>query len=83
MHRAGGQSSHVHSCVCSVMRGANGVRDRVRGLRAQLPILNHYEEGKEKEGMHVCSMMCVTSYAHAKLRLVSQVAAVSERLLTE
>ena len=58
---AGGQSSHVHSCVRSVMRGANGVRDRVRGLRAQLPILNHYEEGREKEGMHVCSMMYVTS----------------------
>ena len=59
---AGGQSSHVHSCVRGVMRGANGVREggRERELRAQLPILNHYEEaeeGRKRERGNACLML--------------------------
>ena len=46
------QSSHVHySCVRRVMRDgvSEGEGERERELRAQLPISNHYGEGKEKE----------------------------------
>ena len=55
----------MQSCVRGVMRGANGVREE-RELRAQLPILNHYEEAeyggretRERECMldDVCDLM--------------------------
>ena len=72
---AGGQSSHVQSCVRGVMRGANGVRERERELRAQLPILNHYEEAEAEEGRkrergNACLMMYVTSWLYL-LRITS------------